>query len=133
MAPTWTGHVSTSRWCSGDELAGALRHGEPHRWYQKVEEVKANSGLTKMSAERDDVTGGEVFSGGGVGVDGGDEIRWSSGETEASTGCAKSWRSRWWRWRGRGGGGGDAIDGGRSGGRRRRNSNSGEITRRGEE
>ena len=67
---------------------------------------------TVWSPEDVATAGGDVRSGGANGLDGGDGLRWRSGEEEASTRCARRRRcQRWWR-RGRGGGDGGAIGGG---------------------
>ena len=67
---------------------------------------------TVWSPETAALAGGEERGGGEDGAAAATAFRWRSGEEEASTGCARRWRCRWWRQRGRGDGDGGAIDGG---------------------
>ena len=116
----------------GDELAGEGWHGSGRRGHHRVGEGSGISGLTSNVRRREGFAGGEVLSGGAIGLDGGDRLRWRSGEAEASTGCAKSWRIRWWRRRGLGGGDGGAIGGGVRLGRSSSPAISGQKRRGGE-
>ena len=120
-------------WRSGAHGAGERRPGEVRRGCQKQEGNAGNRGRMFWSPEDAAMAGGEVMSGGADRFNGGDAFRWSSGETEASTGCARRWRCRWWRRRGRDDGDGGARGGRVGGGCRRCFANSGETRARGRE
>ena len=78
----------------GVELAGATRHGELRRGAQREEGEMGNAVLTKAEDGREVVAGGEVMSGGADRFNGGDGLRWLSGEAEVRTRIAETRRRR---------------------------------------
>ena len=75
VAAAWHCHVGRGRRRLGVELAGDRSSGEGCGWCQTRENASPNLVLNSEVRGRDAVAGGEVKSGGGDRVDGGDGLR----------------------------------------------------------